>query len=104
MEFPSELRFAIEQLFAEQDIKAMTAAAEGVSKRYRSESGAGKRLVSSERDTLAYAAVRMPATFGAVGKALSLALECFEGEISSILDVGAGTGAASHAAQLLTDC
>lgn len=104
MEFPSELRFAIEQLLSEQDIKAMTAAAEGVSKRYRSESGAGKRLVSSERDTLAYAAVRMPATFGAVGKALSLALECFEGEIFSVLDVGAGTGAASHAAQLLTDC
>lgn len=104
MEFPSELRFAIEQLSAEHDIKAMTAAAEGVSKRYRSESGAGKRLVSSERDTLAYAAVRMPATFGAVGKALSLALERFEGDISSVLDVGAGTGAASHAAQLLTDC
>ncbi len=104
MEFPSELRFTIEQLAAGQDIRGMTACAEGISKRYRSESGAGKVLVSSERDTLAYAAVRMPATFGAVSKALELTMECFEGEITSILDVGAGTGAASHAAELVTEC
>ncbi len=104
MEFPSELRFAIEQLAAAQDIKAMTASAEGISKRYRSESGAGRSLVSSERDTLAYAAVRMPATFGAVSKALELTMECFDEEITSILDVGAGTGAASHAAELVTGC
>ncbi len=104
MEFPSELRFAIEQLFAGQDIKMMTAAAEGVSKRYRTESGAGKSLVNNERDTLAYAAVRMPATFGAVSKAIELTMECFEDEISSVLDVGAGTGAASHAAELITEC
>ncbi len=104
MEFPSELRFAIEQLMAEQDIKAMTASAEAVSMRYRSESGKGKSLVSSARDTLSYAAVRMPATFGAVGKALELTFQQFDGGINSILDVGAGTGAASHAAQLVTEC
>ncbi len=104
MEFPSELRYAIEQLAAGQDIKAMTASAEGISKRYRSESGAGKSLVNNARDTLAYAAVRMPATYGAVSRALELTLECFDEDITSILDVGAGTGAASHAAELLTDC
>lgn len=104
MEFPSELRFAIEQLMAEQDIKAMTSAAEGISKRYRSESGAGKSLVNSARDTLAYAAVRMPATFGAASKAIELTMERFDGGIASILDVGAGTGAASHAAELITEC
>lgn len=104
MEFPSELRYAIEQMAVGQDIKAMTASAEGISKRYRSESGAGKSLVNNARDTLAYAAVRMPATFGAVSRALELTLECFDEDITSILDVGAGTGSASHAAELLTDC
>lgn len=104
MEFPSELRFAIEQMLAGQDIKAMTASAEGISKRYRSESGTGRSLVSSQRDTLAYAAVRMPATFGAVSRALELTMECCNAEISSVLDIGAGTGAASHAAQLVTGC
>ncbi len=104
MEFPSELRFAIEQLAAGQDIRSMTSSAEGISKRYRTESGAGRSLCNTTQDTLAYAAVRMPATFGAVSKALELTMECFSGEITSILDVGAGTGAASHAAQLITDC
>ncbi|MBE6900888.1 MAG: methyltransferase domain-containing protein [Ruminococcaceae bacterium] len=104
MEFPSELRFAIEQLMSGQDIRKLTASAEEISKRYRSESGAGKHLVSTERDTLAYAAVRMPATFGAVSKALELTLEQYDADITTVLDVGAGTGAASHAAELLTGC
>ena len=95
MEFPSELRFAIEQLMSGQDVRKMTASAEEISKRYRSESGAGKHLVSTERDTLAYAAVRMPATFGAVSKALELTFEQFGSDIGSVLDVGAGTGAAT---------
>ena len=104
MEFPSELRYTIEQLLSAQDVRALTAAAEGISNRYRNESGNGKRLVSSEKDVLAYAAVRMPATFGAVSKALELTLEVFEEEINSILDAGAGTGAASHAAEIATGC
>ncbi len=104
MEFPSELRYCIEQLISEQDLKKLTDSADSISKRYRTEIGAGKRLVSEGRDVLAYAAVRMPATFGAVSRALELTLESFSGSIESVLDVGAGTGAASHAAQLLTDC
>lgn len=104
MEFPAELRFKIEQLISQQDIKAMTASAEGISHRYRNESGAGKSLVNSSKDVLVYAAVRMPATFGAVSKALELTLDQWNGKISSILDIGAGTGAASHAAELITEC
>lgn len=104
MEFPSELRYRTEQLVSGQDIRKMTAAAEDISRRYRSESGTGKNLVSGELDVTAYAAVRMPATFGAVSKALELALRQTDVEINSILDVGAGTGAASHAAQMLTEC
>lgn len=104
MEFPQELRAGLEQLLDGEDISKLTAAAEGLSMRYRNDSGHGKSLVSGKRDILAYAAVRMPATFGAVGRALELGLAQTETEICSILDVGAGTGAASHAAQLLTDC
>lgn len=104
MEFPVELRTKIEQLISEQDMKKMAASAEVISKRYRSESGAGKRLVTDSRDTLAYAAVRMPATFGAVSRSLELVFEHYSDSIESILDVGAGTGAASHAAELITGC
>lgn len=104
MEFPQEVRLKTEQLAAGENIKPLTEAAEKLSLRYRGQSGSGKRLVGNARDILAYAAVRMPATFGAVSRALELTLQCFDGEINSVLDAGAGTGAAAMAAALMTDC
>lgn len=104
MDFPAELRYTVEEMASSEDIKMLAAAAEGLSLRYRNEGGSGKSLLNGHLDALAYAAVRMPATFGAVSRALELTLECFDGEISSVLDVGAGTGAASIAAGLLTGC
>ena len=91
MEFPVQLRNKINALVESEDIKALAKAAETLSERYRDERGNGKRSASERRDILAYAAVRMPATFAAVSRALELALECFDGEIRSALDVGAGT-------------
>lgn len=102
MEFPFEIREYVEELAAKRE--GLTKAAERLSERYRGESGSGSPLVNGSLDILAYAAVRMPATFGAAGKALELTLEHFGGEISSVLDVGAGTGAASLAASFLTGC
>ena len=102
MEFPAELRCEIEQLLSQEN-----AAAEGISRRYRENDGSGRRMVSSRRDILAYAAVRMPATFGAVCRSLQLALECVPEErrdFQTVLDIGAGTGAASIAAALTAEC
>lgn len=104
MEFPVQLRNKINSLTDSEDIRALAKAAESLSERYRDELRDGKRSVSERRDILAYAAVRMPATFAAVSRALELALECYDGEIRSILDIGAGTGAGAIAAALTTDC
>lgn len=104
MEFPVELRNKISELLEHEDMRELAAAAERLSRRYRDESGDGKRSASERRDILVYAAVRMPATFAAVSRALGLSLECFDGAIGSVLDVGAGTGAGAIAASLLTDC
>lgn len=107
MEFPAELRGEIERLLSDESVNALSAAAEGISRKYRSNDGSGRRLVSDRRDILAYAAVRMPATFGAVSRALELTLDCLPEEcreFSTALDVGAGTGAASHAAYSLAGC
>ena len=77
----------------------LTVAARSVSERYR---GAQKdKRVSSKTEALAYAAARMPATFGAIFKALSKTLELYGKNIDSVLDIGAGTGAATLAAQEL---
>lgn len=105
MEFPAELRGEVERLLSEENTDKLAKAAEGISERYRENNGSGKRLVSSRRDILAYSAVRMPATFGAVSRSLALALECFPDDgFSTVLDIGAGTGAATHAAALAADC
>lgn len=104
MEFPVELRMAVEKNAGRFKLSELKQAAELLSGRYRRESGTGKKLVTREVEAAAYCATRMPATFGAVTSALSYALENFPGDISSglsLLDVGAGSGAASWAAASL---
>lgn len=103
-ELPIEIREETLRLASKENAAALCEAAERLSQRYREESGAGKRLASGKRDILAYAAARMPATYAAVSRALELSLECCELSPDSILDVGAGTGAASAAAFALTGC
>ena len=101
MEMPAGLKNEIERRAAQVGVKALSAAAEAMSQAYRAEHGTGKRLVQGETAVLAYGAVRMPATYGAVYKALRLSMACYNGEVRSVLDVGAGTGAACWAAQAL---
>lgn len=101
MEFPPELRLRIGELTDAESFSALKAAAVRLSENYRRESQSGKRGAVTRTEALAYAAVRMSATFAAVSRALELSLACFNGEISSVLDVGAGTGAAAIAAYRL---
>lgn len=101
MEFPVHIREKIERLVNAEDVKKLSAAARRLSENYRREENFS---ASSRLEILAYTAVRMPATFGAVSRALELALEDLDSEINSVLDVGAGTGAASIAAEELIDC
>lgn len=103
-EFPSEIRVRIDELFENADIKSTAKAAEKISRDYREENSLGKRSAAAKEEILAYCAVRMPATFAAASRALELSLECCNEKITSILDVGAGTGSASIAAALLTGC
>ena len=94
MEFPEAARNFILEEASRVPLSKLEAAAQGLSERYRGER-TGKRLVTAPMDVLAYSAVRMPATYGAVSAALRLSgLE----NIRTMLDVGAGTGAASLAA------
>lgn len=97
MDIPISLKHIIEEKAAELDIKKLTAASRSITDKYKNESGKGKRLVCDAAETAAYSIVRMPATFGAVSAALSWVKEHFDEEISTILDIGAGTGAAGWA-------
>lgn len=98
MEFPLELRSALESKAAAYSTATLQKTVRDLSDRYRCESGDGRRLLTTDQEAVAYAAVRMPATFGAVSAALSYALPFTAIPPTSLLDVGAGTGTAAWAA------
>ena len=70
---------------------------------YHSVHKTSRRLISNEMQALVYAAVRMPATYAAVKSALEHATIYNDITIDTIIDVGAGTGAASLAAEEVFD-
>ncbi|MBS6511477.1 MAG: rRNA methyltransferase, partial [Clostridiales bacterium] len=102
MEFPVALTNAIQQLAARYPMAQLKNAAEEISRRYRQETGRGKTLLRGELEAAAYALARMPATLGAVAAALEYTLEeATDFAPKTLLDVGAGTGAACWAAEAL---
>jgi ribosomal protein RSM22 (predicted rRNA methylase) len=96
MNFPTELEETIEQILKESGIKTVAQAAEKLSCHYRFRKEGEKSFITTQEERIAYAAVRMPATFAA----LAAVLKQLEGRISpkSLLDLGAGPGTAMWAA------
>lgn len=104
MELPYALKTAIEELADGLDRARLSAAAQINSERYREKLGRGSRLVTTDMEAAAYAAARMPATYGAVHTALENTLERMELPAGiTLTDVGAGTGAGTWAAADLMD-
>ena len=101
MEYPSALKNAVELLAAEADPKLLKSISMAITEKYKNQSGKGSRLVAGDTEALVYAAVRMPATFAAVSAALEYACAVCGVEFRTMLDVGAGTGAAGWAADAL---
>lgn len=98
MELPISLREKINKKAEGKKQSELVEISKEISDRYINKSGQGKRLVTKEDEALVYSIARMPATYGAVVTSLNWSLENFDEEINSVLDVGAGTGAASWAA------
>lgn len=103
MEMPLELRVALENQLQDMNLKRMVTDSQSISLRYRTQSGKGERLLTSDSEALSYAAARMPATYGAVHSALEQTISKLDRKPLTMLDVGAGTGAASWAAAELLD-
>lgn len=89
----------IDELTQGVPVAVLKTTAARLSEKYRNDKG-GKRILT-ETEAAVYAAVRMPATFAAVGAALGYALECTDDTFESLMDFGAGTGAAALAADML---
>lgn len=95
---PPELATAITQRLEGVSRKDLAARAEAFSTAYRS--GGTSRGIADELDVLAYLVARLPATYAAVTAAFEAARETLpDFAPKTVLDVGAGTGAASWAAK-----
>ena len=102
MELPPLLRRAVDRALGGAALADLAAAAAALSQRYREERGDGKAHVASDREALAYLAVRLPATYAAVRASFAAVAEARpEFAPKSALDVGAGPGTALWAA---TEC
>jgi len=95
---PNELLAALESVTAAYDNAQLEKDAKAISENYRIRTGQGNRLLTRESEAAAYAAARMPATYAAAYMALESALEASKDEPHTLLDCGAGTGAATWAA------
>ena len=98
MELPIELKLASEKLAEGMSTVLMADSARELSRRYMSESGTGKSLLTNSNEAVVYSLMRMPATFGAVSSALEQVCGASDFIPRSLLDAGAGTGAGSWAA------
>ncbi|MGO9231394.1 MAG: small ribosomal subunit Rsm22 family protein [Bryobacteraceae bacterium] len=97
MQLPPRVRAAIEQRAEEVGLAALKPAAAALSDAYRA--GAPPLLLGSAERVAAYLVARMPATYSAARAVLRETHRLLgDREVSSVLDVGAGGGAASLAA------
>ncbi len=99
MRLPSRLRNAIEQETSRHSLSQLAKAAAELSDRYRNQRRVADRFISTDAHRSAYIAVRMPATFAAAREVFT-EIRRLEPDmpINSLLDLGAGTGAAAWAA------
>ncbi len=98
MQLPVELRQALERELAGVDGRELARASAELTESYRG-GGAGKWAIASPAQRVAYAAVRMPATYAAnLAVMRELKLRAPETKIHTLLDLGAGPGTALWAA------
>lgn len=95
---PEALAEAVEERVAEQPLRALAAAADAMSRRYR-EAVADPLPSPTRLDVDAYLTVRLPATYAAVHRVLEETADTLPGfRPSTLLDAGAGPGTAAWAA------
>jgi len=99
MRLPAALSKAIEQETSRHRLSDLAKAATELSDKYRNQRRPAERFITTDTHRSAYTAVRMPATFAAARAVFAEIRRLTpQIEINSLLDLGAGTGAAAWAA------
>ncbi len=94
MELPVELVVALDEMGGAYPRERLIKSAQKISSKYREEFGLGNGFRWDECDVVSYSVVRMPATFSAITTTLKSLKQVFETEITTVLDIGSGTGSA----------
>ena len=97
MDIPEGLKDSINRLLSENKSSNIIENAQTISNRYRKNDGKGKRLLTNESEAVSYVISRMPATYAAVYSAFKQILANYNEKMTSLLDVGAGTGTGTWA-------
>lgn len=99
MDLPSDLAAALDAATEDLPLRDLEASVDRLIARYRTPGRADRPILAGRIDAAAYAAYRMPATWGAVRAVLAAtAARLPELTPRSLVDVGGGTGAAAWAA------
>ena len=99
---PGDLRRGIDAALASVPGADLKRASAALSERYRGEVRDGRFHIAGDLDARAYLATRMPATYAAIRRSLAELAEVLpQWTAASLIDAGAGTGAALWAA---ADC
>ncbi len=97
MQLPAQLRSAIAACAESVKVRDIAKAAEQISERYRREDFKSP-IIRTDAERAAYALTRMPATYAACRHVFGQVHSVIPGiQIESVLDLGAGAGAASWA-------
>ena len=97
MDIPEKLKENINELLKEKQLSRIVEDAKIVSNRYRNNDGNGNKMLTKKSEAVSYAISRMPATYAAVRSVVKQTMEICNTQITSVIDVGAGTGAAMWA-------
>lgn len=97
MDIPEGLKDSINRLLSENKVSNIIENAQTISNKYRKNDGKGKRLLTNESEAVSYVISRMPATYAAVYSAFKQILANYNEKMTSLLDVGAGTGTGTWA-------
>ena len=94
MILPVDLQEKINSLYSSINKQVLTDSRKGLTSRYKQTKESGKSLIDSKTDGIVYAISRMPATYCVVHTLLDLLIEQgFIEDVSTVFDVGSGTGA-----------
>ncbi len=94
MRLSSEIENKIAELYLSLKSEKLSVARKNLTEKYKAQTASGKTLIDSAEESALYAVSRMPATFACLSSLLKqLIFENKLKEISSVADVGSGTGA-----------